>query len=501
MTIEASAVARVVGIDTQFRDLKAGAILFLPQHIVIIGQGTTAKQGVGGYPLTKWRATGAAAGGARFGHGSLIHQALRELYPLDGSGVGTIPVDVLPLNDAEDADAAAGSIVPSGTATASGTYFARVSGVLSAPVSVSNGDTVATICDKFVAAINAVLDMPVIAADGTTDVDLTAKWAGATGNEITVEVLNSRLEVPISGLTFTITQPTAGATDPDVAPALAMLGSEWVTLVVNSLLPSDTTALGKISDAGEARWGQLVRKPFVALTGNTTADVSSATTVTAARTSDRVNAQVVAPGSVHLPVQVAAAHAREIAKVANDNPPTDYGARALRTLLPGSDADNWDYVERDTAVKAGSGTVELRDGFLRIGDVVTMYHPAGEVPPAYRYVVDIVKLQQIIYNLDLEFSKPEWAGAPLIPDGQPTVNPNAKTPSMAKAKICGILDSLGLNAIISDPATAKKNTTTGINAQNPKRLDAQTVVQLSGNTNVLSVDLLFGFFFGQATAA
>ena len=49
--------------------------------------------------------------------------------------------------------------------------------------------------------------------------------------------------------------------------------------------------------------------------------------------------------------------------------------------------------------------------------------------------------------------------------------------------------------------TAKAATTASINATNPKRLDVSTTVQLSGNTNILSVDLNFGFFFGTAAAA
>jgi hypothetical protein len=37
---------------------------------------------------------------------------------------------------------------------------------------------------------------------------------------------------------------------------------------------------------------------------------------------------------------------------------------------------------------------------------------------------------------------------------------------------------------------------------NPKRLDLTVTVQLSGNTNIVSVDLEFGFFFGtQALVA
>jgi len=131
--------------------------------------------------------------------------------------------------------------------------------------------------------------------------------------------------------------------------------------------------------------------------------------------------------------------------------------------------------------------------------VVTFYHPTGDPTPAYRFVVDIVKLQNILFNLDLIFATDEWDGAPLIPDDQPTVNRDAKKPKTAVAAVAAMLDSLGLNAIISDPETAKLNTIAEIDSQNPKRLNLVTTVQLSGNTNIKSIDLEFGFFFGTPT--
>jgi phage tail sheath gpL-like len=200
-------------------------------------------------------------------------------------------------------------------------------------------------------------------------------------------------------------------------------------------------------------------------------------------------------------VQIAAAQVREIAKVADDNPPTDYGSRKVTTLLPGAASLQWDYATRDAAVKAGCSTIEVKNGIVCLSDIVTMYHPDGEIPPAYRYVVDIIKIMTIIFNIDLEFSQPEWDGAPLIPDGQPTVNPNARRPSSAKAALFRIIDGLALEAIISNPAVAKAATVASINATNPKRLDVSTTVQLSGNTNIISIDLNFGFFFGGAAAA
>lgn len=498
MAVEASAVARVVGIETTFKDLRGGAVQYLPQHIAIVGQGATASAG---YALEPYRITSAAQAAARYGFGSPIHLAALQLFPTTGGGVGSIPVTVLPLVDDYDAGvAAAGSITPSATATVQATYRARIAGILSAPFTVAVGDVVSTICDKIVAAINAVLEMPVIALDGTTDVDLTAKWDGASGNDITVEVLDSTGAVPAGSLTFTVVQPTGGAADPDISTALATLGSNWVTMVVNCLGPT-SDALDTLKSVGEGRWGELVRKPFVAFTGSAESDVNTVAAITGGRPSDRINSLLVAPGSPNLPLQIAAGQVREIAKVANDNPPTDYGSRPVRGLVPGADGVQWDYAQRDLAVKAGCSTVELKNGLINVSDVVTMYHPAGEVPPAYRHVVDIIKLMTIIYNLDLEFSKPEWDGAPLIPDGQPTTNPNARKPSTAKAAVCAILDSLGLEAIISDPKTAKANTFANINSMNPKRLDISTTVQLSGNSNVVSVTLNWGFLFGTPALA
>jgi phage tail sheath gpL-like len=194
--------------------------------------------------------------------------------------------------------------------------------------------------------------------------------------------------------------------------------------------------------------------------------------------------------------------ARELARIivrADTNPPHDYVGLKATGLNAGPDGNQWTYADRDEAVKKGCSTIEVKDDVINLSDTVTFYHPSGDVLPAYRYVVDIVKLQTIIFNLDLIFSDPSWQGAPLLPDADPTSNRDAKKPRMARAEVASMLDSLGLEAIISDPETAKKNTLAEINGTNPKRLDMVVPVQLSGNTNIISVNLEFGFFFGQAT--
>lgn len=497
MAVDASAVARVVGVQETFKNLSGGAIRFLPQRVAILAQGATASQS--SYSNDKRQIFSAKEAGDTYGYGSPIHLAADELFPANGDGVGTIPVTVYPLDDEGAATAAAGDITPSGTTTEAGTYYVKIGGILSDPFTIPKGAVVvADFITAATAAINAVLKMPFIPSDGTTKLDLDCKWKGTTGNGVEVEVLG-----PSVGATFTITQPTGGATDPAasaVSTALAQIGNVWETMLINGLSPTDTAILDELSTFGEGRWDALVRKPLVAFVGNNEATLATAITVTDARKTDRTNCQLVAPGSPNLGVAIAARQVARIAKVANNNPPTSYGAQKVESLTPGTDGEQWTYTQRDAAIKAGSSTVEVVDGVIEIGDVATMYHPTGEEPPAYRMVVSIVKLQNILYNIGLIFDAPEWAAAPLIPDDDPTVNPNARKPKSAVAAVRRMLENLGLQAIISNAAAAKAQTTASIDSQNPDRLNVQTIVQISGNSRVKAIQLDWGFYFGAVAA-
>lgn len=486
--VDVSAIARVVGIKTQFKDLRQGSIINLPQRIAVIGQGATAST----YATTKQQVTSEAQAGNLYGYGSPIHLAVKKLLPVNGDGVGTIPVTIYPLDDDASGVAASGDITPAGSQTEAASYIVRVNNIDSQPFVISAGDSVATIVTAMTTAINAVLDMPIIATDNTTDVQFAAKWAGVSSNDIFIEIIGSTT----AGTTFAITQASGGLVNPDVDTALNQVGDVWETMFLNCLNISDTASLDKYSTFGEGRWGSLTRKPCVVFTGNTAKTVSAATTVSDARKTDRTNSQLVAPGSSDLPWLVAARQLARIAVVANNNSPVDYGSQDATGIVPGNDGDQWTYADRDRAVKAGSSTVEIKDAVVNISDVVTFYHPTGEAVPPYRYVVDIVKLQNIIFNLNLIFATDEWDGAPLIPDDQPTTNRAAKKPKTAKAAIAALIDSLALNAIISDPETAKAATVATISATNPKRLDISMTIQLSGNTNIISIDFNFGFYFG-----
>ena len=492
MTIDASAVARVLGVTTRFTDLRAGRVLFLPQRIAVFGQGRSDAT----YSSDKFQATSAQQVGERVGYGSPLYLAAREMFPANGDGVGTLPVTFYPLQDDQAAVAATGSISTTGTATENGTLRILVGGVPSARITVTEGDGPSDLAQPIADALDAVLAMPVSAAVNVDDVDLTAKWKGASGNAITLDV-----EGEVDGIVVSFTSMADGATNPEVGDALDKIGNVWETMVLNCLDIDDTDALDAYQTKSEGRWGPLDPRPFVAFTGNTETTVANATTIMDARPTDRVNAQLVAPGSPDMPWVVAARQLARIAPRAQNNPPRDYAGLRADRLTPGPDGDQWDYAQRDQAVKAGSSTIEVVDGVVNVSDVITAYKPEGEEPPAYRYVVDIVKLTNVVFNLNLIFKSDQWKGAPLIPDDQPTVNRAAKKPKHALAELAGLTESLASNAIISDPAFSLENAQAWIDDQNPKRLNVRYPVKLSGNTNIIDAVLEFGFYFGTAPEA
>jgi phage tail sheath gpL-like len=494
MGISAAQVARVLGITTAFASLRQGATFTLPQRIAVVAQGATSAT----YAATKRQVTSALEAAGIYGFGSPIHLICMMLFPVNGDGVGSIPVTIYPLSDHASGVAATGSFTPTGTSTTAASLRVRVGGILSEAFTLAVGATPADAVAAITTAISAVLEMPALAVDNaSTSCDLTAKWEGTSGNDIALEVIGT----PGDGMTIAVTAMNGGLTNPDVTTALDQVGDVWETMLINGLSISDTVALDAFSTWGEGRWGTITHKPAVVFTGNTESDRATATAGTTARNTDRTNVQLVAPGSKSLPFMVAARQLARIVVQAQDNPPTDYGAKRVTGILPGTDGEQWDSTARDAAVKAGSSTVSVRDGEVRLEDIVTMYAPTGDPSPAYRFVVDIVKLQQVIYNLSLIFASEEWAGAPLIPDEQPTRNSNARKPKHARTAVNNMIESLALDAILAAPKAAKKRTTTAIDSENAKRMNTKVVVALSGNTNVKDVELDFGFFYGTQAAA
>lgn len=486
--VDPTAVARVVGIETVFQDLRAGNIANLPQRCPIFGQGSVLAT----FSSEKLQITSALQAAQVYGFGSPIHLAALQLLPVNGDGVGTIPVTVYPLVDALTAVQSSGNITILGTQTTASAYRISVNNILSEQFVFSVGDSEATMITAMTNAINASLNIPIIAVDNTTQVDYTSKWAGESANNIKLQAVGSAA----NGTTIVITQPTGGLVNPDIDSALAQMGAVWETRILNCLNIEDTVTLDKFQTFGEGRWGSLVKKPLIVFTGQTESDVNTAIVIPNARPLDRINAQLVAPGCDNLPFVVAARELARILVSTNNNPPHDYAKQVADGLVAGLDGVQWDYPTKNLAVISGSSTTDKINGLVTLSDTVTFYHPEGDELPAYRYVVNIAKISTLIYNTNLIFDSVQWDGAPLLPSNQLTTNPTAKTPSDAKTDLSAMLQSASEEAIISDPTSAKASIVAQISITNPDRLDVSYTIKLSGNSDIISITLNFGYFFG-----
>jgi phage tail sheath gpL-like len=371
---------------------------------------------------------------------------------------------------------------PSGTVVSNSVTMTPGAGAAT-PLSVGGlGFTLTDGSNNFAVGDTFTINVP------ATDAVLTAKWKGKGGNAIKIEVIGESL-----GVAWTITQLSGGLVDPSVDSALDRVGPVWESMAINGSPIENTTVLDAFEAFGVGRWDARVRKPLVVFTGVTYATVEAATAICSGRRDDYINSQLVAPGSPNLPFVVAARQVARIAQQANNKPASDYGSLRATGLIAGSDRDQWDWTQRDQALKLGSSTVEIKDGVVALSDVVTFYRPADEEPPSKRFVKDIVRIQTALYNIDLRFSAPDWDGAPFIPDGQPTVNPDARTPSGAVADAAAIVQSLADNAIVVRADETKKAITATI--AGPNRLDLVIPILLSGNTNIKDIQLRWGFNF------
>lgn len=495
MGVSKSAVSRVTGVEVTPKNFNTGKAAMLPQRLLIIGQGNDDVL----YSLDKYECDGSASSVAeRYGYGSPLHLAAKQLFPTAGA-MATFPVSIIPVRKGENGFvAASGAVTVAGeSATAAAACVLSVGG-LDVQVAVAKGATAAQVAADIAQAVNAEQDRPVTATVEEATVTLTARWSGALGNRISLEWSG---DAP--GLTIALTRFSDGADGagiPKVDAALASVGEVWETFVLDTF--DYKTADGSASPIldvyqtwGEGRWSVLEKKGCLVAHGCTD-DYATRTAVTDSRPTDRINFLIESVGSPELPFVVGARGLLDILTTADSNPAQDYKG-TFGGLKRGSDAVQENYTVRNQAVMKGASTNVTNGSVAELNDVITFYHPAGGGKyPAWRYVVDCVKLMNIVYNLRLITESDEVKGAPLVPDEQVTTNPTALQPKTFRTWFTNLATSLGANALISDVKFTVDNLTVTIDSENPKRVNYVFPVKVSGNVEVVSGDVYFGQYVG-----
>jgi phage tail sheath gpL-like len=488
--LPASAISRVCGVNVEYRNFNAGAGGFLPQRLAVIGVGNDDAE----YSLDKYESIGSAdAVAKKYGYGSPLHLAARQLFPSGGGGAA-FPVTFYPLAQSAQGAAAAGAIGCEGTATAAGEATAYIGGV-QAIFAVLKDQAASEILAAAKTAIASVLEMPVVAGDvnlETSEIPITAKWKGAVGNTITIEV---QCDVP--GITFETTAMSGGAVDSDVGPALNKIGGIWETFILSCFAYNNATRLDQYQVFADGRWNQLEKMPCLVAHGCAD-DYATRTAITDLRKTDNRNFLIQNTGSRELPFVIAAKGLlNDIVTTANENPPCGYKG-LLTGLHTGADELQENWLTRNNAVTKGASTSKKNGSVAELCDVITFYHPEGEAIPGYRYVADCVKLMNVVFNVRMIMESDDLKGAPLVTDATPTTNPKAVQPKTIRTAFINLANSLAAYAIIQEPEFTKANMMVQISSQNPKRLDTRFPCKLSGNVEVTSNDIYFGFYLGAA---
>lgn len=494
-------ISRVSGYNVKKGKFK-NDVQNLPQIIAVFGEANTANQS--GLTTTKVEVTSAAQAGDLFGYGSPIHAQMRILRPLSGDGVGGIPTIVFPQVTAGGATATVRAWTVTGTATSNTTHTVIVNGRTSLDFQTYSfdvviGDTATIIAGKIKDAINGVLSAPCSAASTGAVVTVTSKWKGTTSAQLSISI---NFGSNSAGLAYSQTTSTDGAGSVDLSTSLAQFGDDWYTMVTNPYSTTQFSALETFNGVPDnttptGRYSGLIYKPFCAFTGSILQDKTALSTITddAARVAQVTNVLCVAPNSLGFNYEASANVVALAALVFQNTPNLDVNNLSYPDMPIPSDGnigDMKDYNNRDFLVKKGCSTVLLKNGAYVIQDLVTTYHPSGEVPLQYSYVrnlnidwniADAYRTLETIYLKDKT----------LVADSQVVGVDGCIKPSEWKGIVYDLFDNEAQSALINDPTFSKTSLRVQISSTNPNRFETSFNYKRTGIARIESTTATAGF--------
>lgn len=472
----------------------------LPQRIAVFAEANEDNQST--LDTDPWIATSAQIAGQRYGYGSPIYHIMRILKPLNGDGVGGIPIIVYPQAKASGATFKILEITPTGTATGNGTHTVVVAGRygldgVSYDIDIETGDTTADITAKIEDVINNVLGCPFKVTSTDYVATLTSKWKGLTANGLSVTVDTNGNDLDI---TYAVVSTTSGSGTPDIDAALDLFGNDWNTIVINSYgavsaIMNSLEDFNGIPDPSSptGRYTGVVMKPFIALTGSVLEDPSS---ITDSRLDDVTIAICPAPLSDGLAMEAAANMARLFARQTQDAPHLDVSGMSYPDMpTPLVIGDMAVYDNRDAIVKKGCSTVDLVGGRYVVQDFVTTYHPVGETPPQFRYCRNLM----IDFNIRFSYYLLEQiyvVDHAIANDDDIVSASKVVKPKTWKSNVFNLADDLSKRALIVIPSFMQQSTIVNLSPSNPDRLETFFRYKRSGFARISSTTAEAGFNFG-----
>jgi phage tail sheath gpL-like len=450
--------------------------------ILVLGQKLAAGSAAAAVPV---RITSADQAGSLFGRGSMLH----EMFVALKAANRYTETWSIPLEDNVAGVAASGTIAFTGVASASGAVNLYVGGI-KVVAGVASGDTATITAAALAAAINAKTDLPVTASAALGTVTLTARHKGEVGNGIDLRLNYYQGEVLPTGVAAVITAMASGATNPDLATALAAFGQEWWNSIVMPY--TDGANLAKLKGELDLRWGPTKMMDGIAYAAFRGTHAATGTFGSGLNTQHlSVMGCGIAPTAPHVLASVYAAVAAASLSI---DP-----ARPLQTLpLPGvlapALAARWTMEERNLLLFDGISTAMIGpDGTVMIERAITTYqvNAFGVSDPSYLDVNTPATLSYIRYatraRITQKFPRHKLAddGTRFSP-GQAIV-----TPKTIKAELMALFRELELAGLVEDFSQYKADLIVERNANDRNRLDVLSSPNLINQFRVFAEQIQF----------
>ena len=293
-----------------------------------------------------------------FGRGSIAHLMVRAALKANPY----LALQVLAMDDAGASVAAANTITVTGPATSSGVLTALV-GDVPVQIAIASADAANVIAAALKAQFDAQPDLPVSAGVVGAVVTLTARNKGTLGNGLKVST-----SVTATGVTAVATVPAAGATDPTIATALAVVFASGHDIIITPW--PDLTNLGALKTHLDSVSGALEKRGAIGVYANV-GTLGAATTLAPQVNSGRITG-ILVPNAYETGYEIAAAYG---AVIAFEEDP----ARPLNTLpLTGISApplaNRLSRTEQETALYNGVTPSEVGPGeVVQIVRAITTY--------------------------------------------------------------------------------------------------------------------------------
>ncbi len=446
---------------------------------------------------------------ALFGQGSMLARMVRVYRNQDA---GSCNLWCLPLRDGVEGSHAGASITITGIASAAGTIALYISGQV-VYIAVQQGDAAANIADAMTAAINADADLPVTCNGGlppgsiqpnypvmagstpSVTVSLMCRWAGATGNDITVQ--DSFLgwtageSIP-PGITLTYANPTlsGGSMDPVLnTSAIPAMGDTPFDFIIHPY--AEDSALDalqlELNDA-TGRWSyakQIYGHAYTARRGVLSDLVAFGST----RNDQHHTIAAIDEDCPHPCWEYAAAYGGANAvDIAND-PARPTQTTPLVGLLAPRAGQSFLLEERQSLLSFGIATSFVAGGQLCVERAITTYqqNAFGVADTSY---LDSETLHTSAYVLRALKSviTSKYPRHKLADDGTRFASGQAiVTPSVIKGELCAIYGDLEYQGIVENLDTFKKYLIVERDSNDPNRVNVLFPPDYVNQLRVLAV--------------